>query len=783
MRPFAAVAGLAAVAVSVVFAILTVQPPGPQTDPAAPGPSAARAFTDVERLGARPHVVGSAANDAVRGYLVDTLRGIGFAPRVEDTIGVNKGSLSGGTAAAARVRNIVTLVPGTAAVPAAGRVFVVAHYDSVQSGPGANDDGAGVASLLETARQLKAHPPRNDVVLLATEGEEACLCGAEAFVAADPLAADGGVVLNVEARGTSGPAIMFETTAGNANVVRTFAAAAPHPVATSFAVEVYRILPNDTDFSPFRDAGRFVGLNSAYIDGSAAYHGPQDTPGRMNLGSLQMHLDNTTALVAAFGAADLAQVRAYSGDATYFPVFGWLLRYPGQLVWPLAILAVVAVAAAVLVARRRGRTSVPRFLAGTAAALVPLVVAPLLAQLGWRLLVALRPGMAAMDDPWHPSLYRAAVVCLVAAVVTAWYCLLRTRIGGVGLALGGLVWLALLGVGLAALAPGGSYLTAVPALAGGLALLFLGREGGPSGGRAGAQDVEADGAQGVGRGVGQDVGWGVAEQVARVLAAVVAVIVLVPTAVLFFPALGLTVAAVPAVVLVLLGLALVPVLEWLPHTRWTRLLPVVPLVVALVLGGIGQARNVFTAADPAPSQLMYLLDADVGTARWVSAESTPDPWTAQYVGGREQLDGIPGFEGEYATGPAQVAALPPAAVRAQTTGTTVTVRVTPQRADRLVALRSEGATVRSATVSAGPTTGTPVPVRDGRLDLLFHAPPPEGIELRLELSAPGPLQLRVTDGSDGLTGLPGFSPRPADVGVAGSHTSELVAVTATHRIA
>ncbi|HEY8092962.1 MAG TPA: M28 family peptidase, partial [Acidimicrobiales bacterium] len=90
----------------------------------------------------------------------------------------------------------------------------------------------------------------------------------------DPLAADGGVVLNVEARGTGGPAIMFETTRGNAGLVSLFADAVPYPVATSFAVEVYRILPNNTDFTPFLDGGRFTGMNSAYIDGSGVYHAP-----------------------------------------------------------------------------------------------------------------------------------------------------------------------------------------------------------------------------------------------------------------------------------------------------------------------------------------------------------------------------------------------------------------------------------------------------------------------------------------------------------------------------
>ena len=90
-------------------------------------------------------------------------------------------------------------------------------------------------------------------------------------------------------------------------------------------------------------------------------------------------------------------------------------------------------------------------------------------------------------------------------------------------------------------------------------------------------------------------------------------------------------------------------------------------------------------------------------------------------------------------------------------------------------------------MAAAGVAGTPVPVRDGRLDLLFHAPPPEGLVLRLTLADTAgtadtaeDLRLQVTDGSDGLGGLPGFRPRPPAVGVAGSHTSELVAVTSSH---
>jgi hypothetical protein len=202
----------------------------------------------------------------------------------------------------------------------------------------------------------------------------------------------------------------------------------------------------------------------------------------------------------------------------------------------------------------------------------------------------------------------------------------------------------------------------------------------------------------------------------------------------------------------------------------------------VLLGATGFAQGLRRHA-PAPSQLMYLLDADARTARWVSAESRPGPWTAGYVDGREELD-LPGFEGGYATGLALPADLAPATVTASREGRTAVARITPQREARFVALRSEGAVVTAADVA-----GTPVPVREGHLDLLFHAPPPEGLVLRLTLAdtavdtsddTAADLRPKVTDGSDGLDELPGFRPRPPAVGVAGSHTSELVAVTSSH---
>ncbi len=514
-----------------VVSLLGVLPPTAKSNQPVTEFGADRAFAHVQTIGREVHVAGSDAAHEVRDYIARTLTGMGVESTVTDGVGAD--DALGSVFAMAHVNNVVARIPGT---DSTGTIFLVAHYDSVQISHGANDDGAGVSTLLETVRALKAGPAlHNDLVFLFTDAEEACLCGAEQFVSQNPLAAAGGVALNFEARGANGPVIMFETAAGNAGVVDVYADAVPYPVATSFAVEVYRILPNDTDFSPFRDSGRFTGLNSAYIDGSAVYHSPQDRADYYHLGTLQQHGSNALAMARAFGNADVPSLKRASGqDATYFPVFSWLVVYPAALVWPIAILALLVVGGLAFLARRRGLFGWGRFAAGFGLAVLPLVAGAVLAQLLWWLLTLIRPGYQEMIDPWRPGWYRAAVIALVLTATLTWYALLRKRFGAWTLAIGGLAWLAVLGVVFAAVVPGGSYLAAVPALSAGLAGLVA---------------------------LSLPPGW--PRLVASSLGAVVGIVVLAPTVMLFFPALGLATGAAAALFASMLTLVLLPVFEWL----------------------------------------------------------------------------------------------------------------------------------------------------------------------------------------------------------------------------
>ncbi|ATO16293.1 peptidase [Micromonospora sp. WMMA2032] len=770
----AAVAALVALLAVGAGVLLDLSTPAPRPASApADEFSAARAYRNVEVIAARPHVAGSEANDRVREHLVGTLRGLGLDTQVQDAVAPEAGQLSGaaGGATLARVRNVVARLPGT---DPTGRVFLVSHYDSVQTGPGGNDDAAGTATILEVARALATGPrPRNDVVFVLTDAEEACLCGAAGFAADHPLAADGGVVLNLEARGSTGPVIMFETSRNNAKLVDVFGRAAPHPVGTSFAVEIYRALPNDTDFTAFLDQ-KFIGLNSAYIDGGAIYHTPLDVPARMDRGSLQMHGDNALGLAREFGRTDLGDLRA-GHDDTYFPVPGGLVRYPGWLTLPLAVVALLAVGALGWLLRRRGRATAGTLAAGVALTLVPLVVAPLGAWLLWTAITTVRPGYAELLDPYRPVWYRLAVVALATAVLLCWYALSRRRVGPAALAFGGLTWLALFGVLLAVLVPGGAYLTTVPALAGAVAALT-------------ALATRRDGP------------WPV---VAVTLAAAVAVVILLPTVVLLFPALGMGMGAVAALVAVLLGLAALPVVDLLHpqaggqrgllalRARRLGALPATAAALAaVVLAGVGFSVDRFDADHPVPTHLMYALDAGTGKAAWLSHEEAPQPWTDGYVDRSVSVaDDFPGLgDGELRAGPAQAASLP--APKLETLADTragdqrtLRVRVTPQRPVRLLTLHVDTTT---ATVRAASVAGREVPVkaREGRwgFGIVFHAPPPEGVEVTLTLATTGggPVNLRAMDASDGLSALPGFRARPAGVGVVGSHSSEMLAVARTY---
>ena len=141
---------------------------------------------------------------------------------------------------------------------------LLSHYDSSPEAPGAGDDAFGVAVSLEAARLIAARPRRWTTFVLITDAEEVGLMGAEALMTDREITDRLQAYINVEASGASGSALLFETGPANRWIVRPWARQAPRPRGGSFAIEVYRRLPNDTDFSVFR-RHEIPGLNFAIV--------------------------------------------------------------------------------------------------------------------------------------------------------------------------------------------------------------------------------------------------------------------------------------------------------------------------------------------------------------------------------------------------------------------------------------------------------------------------------------------------------------------------------------
>jgi hypothetical protein len=258
-------------------------------------------------IGSRP--VGTPANATARTYITEQLRLFGFEVRVQEA-DARRASLG----LTARVSNIIAVRPGKRAEAMA----IVSHYDSVPEGPGAADNAFGVGVSLEAARVLAARSDRNwTLMILITDGEEAGLMGAAALVTDREITSRLQAYVNLEAIGSSGPPTLFETGPGNAWIVGPWARRAPHPSGGSFGLEIYRRLPNDTDFSILKHQG-IPGLNFAVVEDSYAYHTARDTPERLSPATVRTAGEQVVAIMTALDGVDITQRSAIT--PTFFDI-------------------------------------------------------------------------------------------------------------------------------------------------------------------------------------------------------------------------------------------------------------------------------------------------------------------------------------------------------------------------------------------------------------------------------------------------------------------------------
>src|SRR6476659_5841032 len=558
------------------------EPPDPVPATAPPTEfSAERAFAHVREIAQRPHPTGSADNARVRDYVFRQLHALGLEPQVQEATGV-------GTRypVAGHVRNVLARVPGR--TPGGPAVVLMAHYDGVAGGPAAGDDAAGTAAVLETVRALRAGPPlAPDVIVVITDGEEAGLLGAAAFVREHPWARDVAVTLNFEARGTTGRSYMFETGAGNLDVARMLRHAGDVS-ATSLSVTVYRSLPNDTDLSEMAVLGK-PALNFAFADGVERYHTAHDDVFYLDPGSLQHHGSQMLSLARAFGDGPLP--RPVTGDAVFFDLpFVGLIVYPESWVLPIAIVGLLLVAAALVQLARDGSRWIRDVTLGATGTIVSTCAAAGVAFGVGNLIVRTHDAMGWGGAPAFRGVYTAALTVIALAISLAVWALVRRWATLAGAHAGALVVWAILTLVISLKLPGVSFMFAWPLVAG---LLASRRMSSTTAGTASREPPA----------------WTVGSDVLLWIATAIAAAIIVGTvyalSTVLLGAVGPGAIAAGALVSLLVWL-LAPQMDALGGRRAAT--AGVALVPALFVIAIGMATVRSSPAHPTPSIIAYALD-------------------------------------------------------------------------------------------------------------------------------------------------------------------------------
>ena len=463
---------LIALAGAVILAIVATTPPGPMSaDAPATAFSARRAMADVRVIGRAPHPTGSVEDAQLRDYLIARLKSMGLevAAATGTMSPQAKNRLDGwrkAVAPAPPLTNIVAILPGRDRRQAA--VLLMAHHDSVWGSPAAADDGAGVASVLETIRAIKAGAqPRRDVMVLFTDGEELGLEGAKSFFATDPRRLRVGVIVNLETRGGGGRATMFETGGDNGAMMDLFGRAVRRPVSTSLSVFIYKKLPNSTDLTVAKQSG-YPGFNFAFIGRPGLYHSPLATPEALDQSALQDMGRQTLDLTRAL--ADVPALPGRAADRTFFDAYGlFFVSYPAALGWVFLAIGAVGYGAA---AWRRATAGE---IAKGAAMLLALI---LVAAAGLYIVNGISGAWGKVN--YYDRLaaiprlqVQALLVCLAAFLTIRHW--LPSRVGSIA---GAAIPLLMLGVIIQTVAPTASYPFVVPVMFGGVALAidrFAGR--------------------------------------------------------------------------------------------------------------------------------------------------------------------------------------------------------------------------------------------------------------------------------------------------------------------
>lgn len=716
--------------------------------------SAYRAIDHAFACSTEPHPAGSANNERVAEYFLNELRAIGV-----ETERVSKPEISGPVVQLRQA--VIGRIPGTAST---GSIAFCAHYDSVPYGPGATDDISGCVAMLEAARAFMQAPRmRNDIVFVFTDAEEIGGYGAASFCD-HPLAKDVGIMCNLDVRGTSGPAMVYETSSGNGTLIaelRKATTAGVLPMASSLMYAVYERSPFGSDFSRFRHAG-MIGYNIAFINKFSWYHTANDSPEHMTPESIQHFGAYVMGLARHFGETDFNAVNLESEDAVYFNMLGYrMAQYPMLLDTPLVVLAILALLSVIAWGLAHRKITLFGYVKGlllfpfaAAAAAIPALVMFCIVFGYENVIHTYTVQFTYLPEPralYDGNLYCYAMGLMALAAAGFLYCAAGRRLRAQDLHAAALTWLCPGLIACKLLLPGGSFVLMWPVLFGaaGLTMLCLG-------------DREKR--------------TGPARLLLASLCAVPALCLLPPLWTALMWMLSILAAPALAVFAVLLLLNLMPVIVLLGRVRRAQALFGAMAAASLLLLSTGLIISRPSKERPLVDSVAYVANLDTHEAWWLSQDNKVDEWTRQFF--PEETRGkigdiLPGKRGDdYLHAPAPLGEhlrgvyFEPVRDEVVDGKRRVTVRLKSGDYPFEAYLRQvEGPEITAASIDG-------VSLRQGRrhrheenpsrgsLQVFFRIMPPQGYEFTFETQPGEGVTFEAFSEAYGLPEIPGIQPRP-----------------------
>jgi hypothetical protein len=558
-----------------------------------------RALTHVEKISQKPHGVGFPAHAEVREYIIAELEKMGLETSIQ------QGYTAGDWGNFSKPINILARIKGTSTGKA---LLLLSHYDSSpHSSLGASDAGSGVATILEGVRAFLSEgiPPKNDIIILITDAEELGLNGADLFVNKHPWAKEVGLSLNFEARGSGGPSYMLvETNRGNGKLIGEFIKANPkYPVGNSLLYSIYKMLPNDTDLTIFREDGDIEGFNFAFIDDHYDYHTVRDNYDRLDRNTLAHQGSYLMPLLAYFANADLGNLKSLD-DFIYFNVpFFKLVSYPFEWIWPMFILAILFFGILLVIGFQKKAIHGNEILKGFLPLLISLIINGVVGYYGWTVLKWIYPGYTDVlhGFTYNGHAYIAAFVFFSIAICFWVYHKFKTVETPNLLVAPIFFWMLI--CGLVAVYIHGASFFIIPVYALLVSFMVVVNQKNPS-------------------------------IYLLFLLALPGLWIYAPAIELFPIGLGLKMMVTATLLTTLTFYLLLPVFGFYKNKNRLAVLGCL-----LFLGFMASAHfnSGFTKENAKPTSLLYVLDTDTNTAQWATYENMISDWTAQYIGDTKKI--------------------------------------------------------------------------------------------------------------------------------------------------